>query len=159
MNLSEAAFPVNGGHLIEIFDAVAAQSGVSLKVEEAEWRPASLNLGTHSVAVLDVGGEVFANVALFSSLHKLVGVIHKVQVYAGIPVLGVIIISRFDVCQAFGRWHRVRSVVCEVVPFRLSVGIRDGGIGMMAIVGKADARFRVDEVVAFVDVELLIVVL
>ena len=69
-------------HLVEVLDAVLAQRGVTLDGEPVGGVDGSLQLDTQTVGVLDVRGQVLADVADGTRLHKLVGIVHIIKVRA-----------------------------------------------------------------------------
>ena len=140
-------------HLVEVLDFVLAQGSVALNGQPGGGVDGSLQLEAHTVRVLDVGGQVLADVAHLSCLDELVGIVHIEEVRTQAEAVAVVGIAHLGVEQRLGLGSGVGAVVGEVVALRLTMAQGHGAIGAMAVLLPRDTCLGVQEVVSFIDVE------
>ena len=139
--------------LVEVSDLVLAQRSVAFQRQPWRQVPAGSQFHAHAVGVLDVGGQVLADVALLTRLNKLVVVVHVVEIHAGAERLRRVVVAKFEVHQLFGHRRGIVAVVGEVVALRLPVAQCHRGKGVVAALVEAEAGLRVQEVILLVYVE------
>ena len=145
-------------HLVEILDFVLAQGCITLDGEPRCGVDTGLQLNAHAVRVLDVRGQVLADVAHGSSLHELVGVVHIIKVHACAKEVIVEGVAHLIVEDRLSRRSRIGTVVRKVVALGLAMAHGYRGIGTVATSMPRQTGLRVQEVVLLVDVEALVVV-
>ena len=106
----------------KVFYFILRKRGISCNSKPAQRRIVGTNLGSKPVAEGNIGGQILANVALFTRLNKLVMVVHVVQIQANVPVLCSVSVAHFIVEKSLCRRCGVGTIVCKVVSFRLTVG-------------------------------------
>ena len=111
-------------HLLgEVLQLVLAQRSIALQREPLQRAPTCRQLGTKTIAVLDIACNSLADVALCTSHYKLVDVSHIIKVGAGIPVGAAILIAQLCIKQMLCLRKRCAAVVGEVVALRFAVGV------------------------------------
>ena len=145
-------------HLVEVLDLVFAQGGVALDGEPGGRVDGGLQLDTKTIGVLDVRGQVLADVTHGTRLHKLVLVVHIIEVRAESGDVAVEGVTQLVVHQLFGLGGRVGTVISEVVALWLTVAHRQRTVDTMAVEVPGEACLGIEEVVVLVDVEALVVV-
>ena len=108
-------------YLVEVFDFILTQSGIGLDSQPFGGIDATLQLYAHTIRILDVGCERFANVADLARLHELVGVVHIIEVGTRLPDVAGIVITQFIVKESLGFREWIGTVVGEVVALGLTV--------------------------------------
>ena len=93
--------------LIEVLYLVLAQGCIGLQRQPLGHVHTGCDFGTYALALLDIGGEVLADVALLTGLYKLVVVEHGIEVYAGIPYLACVIVAELHIMHALCLGSRV----------------------------------------------------
>ena len=106
---------------VKVLDAVTAQRGIALDGEPRRGTDASLQLQSYAVGVLDVGGQVLADVTDLACLHKLVLILHVVSVQSYMPVVGRVVVAQLIVHQLFGLRSGIGAIVGEVVTLRFTM--------------------------------------
>ena len=142
--------------LVEVLDLVLADGRVALDGQAGKDGPGSGEFHAQTVRLVDVCCEVFADVAQLAGLHKLVLVVHPVERRAYRPIPAGIAVAEFCVDERLGLGSRIRAIVGEVVAFGLTMAVGHRKEGAMTVVVPCEAGFRVEEVVALVDVEALV---
>ena len=145
--------------LVKVLNLVLAQGGVALYRQPRQRCPSSVQFHAHAVRLLDVGGQCLAYVALLTSLHQLVVVVHVVEVCTHVPVAAHVLVASLYVYHLLVLRVGIVVVVGVVVTLWLAVCHGYRRISFVSAVGVAYASLRVEEVEVVVDVQLLVHVL
>ena len=73
---AELFLPVHTRLLVEVFQFVLTQRRISFQCQPRGDVPSSRQFNTHAVRLLDVGSQIFSDVAQCARLHELVIVVH-----------------------------------------------------------------------------------
>ena len=152
MNLTERRLPVNTCHFVKVLDDITTQSCVTLNGQPWQWAPACLQLCTHTIAALDVCGQILTDITLRTSLYKLVVIVHIIEVNPYSPIATIVLIAHFDIHHTLWWWCRITTVVGEVITFWLTTGVRNRSVCLVTATIIADSRFRINEVITLADV-------
>ena len=145
-------------NLVKVLDLVGAEGCIGLKGQPlGDIHPCG-KLNSGAIGVLDVGGKVLTDVALHSGLHKLVHIVHVVEVRRSAENGTGILVTQFVIIDVLRLRERIVVVVREIIALRLTVAHSQRGIGSMVANPIADTHFRIKEIVGLVDVQTLILV-
>ncbi len=111
-----------------------------------------------AVAFVYVCREVFANVALLAGLHKLVFVVHIIEIHSRVPVSAVVVVAQLIVGHVFRLGRGIAAVVGEVVALRLAACVSHGEVCVVSALVEADSRLGIPKIIFFVNVEELLAV-
>ena len=155
---SPIVFPKDACFFIEVQNAIPAECSITFDGEPFRDVDSCCQFNTHSIALLDVCGQLLADVALHSCLNELVVVIHAIQICSCMPVRSRIGVPCFRVEHTFGFGCRIVSVVSKVVAlwFAIGDGMRD--ISPVPALMPTESCFGVQEVVVLVYVEVVLAV-
>ena len=82
---------------VKVFDFVLADGSITFDGQSRQESPGGGEFHAKTIRLVDVGGEFFAYVAQFTSLHELVLVVHPVEIRAGSPSLAHKVVAHFGV--------------------------------------------------------------
>ena len=126
-----------GGVVVEgdnhVLGAVLAEGGVGVPAQPLGGRPGSLQLYAHAVAFVDVLRDGLALVVQFACQHKLVLVVHPVEVDASGKTAFAVLIAHLEVVQALGL-DGGAPLLLEVVARGFTMGDGVGGIDTVVTV-------------------------
>ena len=137
-----------------VLDAVAAQRGVHLPAQPVGKLHACQQLDTHAVTLVHVLGHQLANLVDLAVEHKLVLVVHVIQVGAQQVTVSAELVTGFPVIEFLARGMLEEETVGVVVARRLLLGNGKRGIHAVLLVNlPVETSLGVEEVERLVDVK------